>query len=328
MKCVVTTINLPSKAIEKLQSIFGNNLIVVGDKKTPVDWHYKNVEYIPYQKTELFDHYAPDNHYARKNLGYIEAIKQKAELIYDTDDDNIPNENWKAREINCEAKVSHKNGWLNVYKIFSREYVWPRGFSLKELSKYQYPELIGIKNVVSPIQQGLANGEADVDAIWRLTQQFKSFQIDFDSAGSAMLTEGSWCPFNSQTTWWFPQAYPLLYLPVYASFRMTDIWRSFVAQRCIWALGHGVTFHSPAEVYQERNEHDLLKDFEDEIPGYLHNDKIVEILTSLELKTGSENIFGNMIKCYQAIIDNKILPEMEMRSLMSWIKDVNEIWRP
>jgi len=32
----------------------------------------------------------------------------------------------------------------------------------------------------------------------------------------------------------------LMYLPIKASFRMTDIYRSFVAQRCLWELGEGV----------------------------------------------------------------------------------------
>ena len=47
---------------------------------------------------------------------------------------------------------------------------------------------------------------------------------------------------------------------------MTDIWRSFVAQRVIHQ-GHGILFHGRT-VWQERNEHDLHRDFIDELPGY------------------------------------------------------------
>jgi hypothetical protein len=85
-----------------------------------------------------------------------------------------------------------------------------------------------------------------------------------------MSKRNSWCPFNSQSTWFFKKAFPLMYLPCSCKHsECTDIWRSFIGQRCLWEIGEGVTFHSPSEVYQDRNEHDLLKDFEDEIPGYL-----------------------------------------------------------
>lgn len=112
-----------------------------------------------------------------------------------------------------------------------------------------------------------------------------------------------------------------MYLPVHASFRMCDIWRSFIAQKCLWELGEGVTFHSPSEVFQDRNEHDLIKDLEDEMSGYKYNDTIVEILSNLVLKPGEENICENLLTCYQAIVDKGILPEMEIRSLTHWIKD-------
>ena len=67
---------------------------------------------------------------------------------------------------------------------------------------------------------------------------------------------------------------------------MTDIWRSFVAQRCLWALGGAVTFHGP-EVVQRRNVHNLMKDFEDEVPGYLANDRIVQLLEEQPLDSGA-----------------------------------------
>lgn len=322
--CVVTTINKPTKAIEKLNEIFGDKLIVVGDEKTPADWNYKNTTYIPclpQQEKKWFEGYDPRNHYARKNLGYLEAIRNKAELIYDTDDDNIPNENWTIRNIEVQAFESLSKGWYNVYRNFTDEFMWARGFSLRELNSDALCWTDKGKNN-SSIQQGLANGEPDVDAIFRLVFNKK---INFTQQQSVYLMPDTWCPFNSQSTWWFPKAYPLMYLPVYATFRMTDIWRSFIAQKCLWELGEGVTFHSPSEVFQDRNEHDLLKDFEDEIKGYLRNDEIVEILSALNLKKGEENICNNMLTCYQAIVDKNILPEMEIRSLKSWIKEYERI---
>jgi hypothetical protein len=131
--------------------------------------------------------------------------------------------------------------------------------------------------------------------------------------------------FNTQSTWFFKKAFPLMYLPVHANMRCADIWRSFVGQRCLWEIGEGVTFHSPSEVYQDRNEHDLLKDFEDEIPGYLKNDLIVEILSALKLKQGEENMCDNLLTCYHALVNKNILPLEEIHSLTQWIREYEEI---
>ena len=61
---------------------------------------------------------------------------------------------------------------------------------------------------------------------------------------------------------------------------MTDIWRSFVAQRIAWANNWSILFHEPT-VWQERNDHSLMRDFKDEVPGYLHNRRIGEVLDRL-----------------------------------------------
>lgn len=309
--CVITTINEPTGAVLELENRFGSQLIVVGDKKTPADWNCNGVFPV-----NAYRPYVPENHYARKNLGYMVAIENKASVIYDTDDDNIPNFNWKIRSKNVEANESLGKGWYNVYDRLNDEYVWPRGFSLKHLNDFAS---CGVKvKKISSIQQGLADGDPDVDAIWRLTLKK---EINFRINKSIYVQPGAWCPFNSQSTWWFPRAYALMYLPIYASFRMTDIWRSFVAQRCLWELGEGVTFHSPAEVFQDRNEHDLLKDFAEEVPGYLNNDRIVEILSALKLKQGEKYVLENLFNCYIALTNENILPYEELDSLQSWIND-------
>lgn len=325
MYTVITTIQEQTEAIKQHSKRSG--LIIVGDRKTPPVYNDENCDFYigPEDETEFsIVKFLPFNHYSRKNLGYLEAIKQGASCIYDTDDDNIPNENWRQRSYEVEAIESFLDGWFNVYKLFTNEKnIWPRGFPLNEVGKG-----IGCKNGgfrKSSIQQGISDVQPDVDAIYRI---IFNKEIQFKFKESIYLDRNKWCPFNSQSTWWFPKAYPLMYLPVTASFRMTDIWRSFVAQRCLWEIGEGVTFHSPAEVTQVRNKHDLLKDFEDEIPGYLNNDRIVEILTALELKQGVENICDNMRTCYRALVDEGIMVMHELRSLRCWINDIKEIWKP
>ena len=84
---------------------------------------------------------------------------------------------------------------------------------------------------------------------------------------------------------------------------MTDIWRSFVAQRCIWEIGGAVVFHS-STVRQDRNEHSLLRDFEDEVPGYLLNNRIRLALEALSLD--DKDMLRNVTRCYEALVKEKL----------------------
>jgi len=167
----------------------------------------------------------------------------------------------------------------------------------------------------------LADENPDIDAVFRLTQ---ALPHNFDLKAKVALGAQSWCPFNSQNTTFYAEAFPLLYLPSYCSFRMTDIWRSFIAQRICWENEWYVLFDE-ATVWQERNNHNLLRDFEDEIPGYLNNSKICKTLGELKLKKGKTNIFENLISCYQALIDINVVGSDEMPLLKAWISDLEKI---
>jgi hypothetical protein len=324
----MTTIQPPTGCARRLAAILAKTetpLIVVGDRKGPPDYPLDGAQFLsladqlssPFQLAQAM----PVNHYSRKNVGYLVAFAQGATSIYETDDDNAPADSWEPRYLWTRARRAPAGPkWVNIYRLFSSHNIWPRGFPLDLVAISGAYALNGAASddVEAPIQQGLADLSPDVDAIWRLALNEDFY---FDRGESVMLAPGTWCPFNSQTTWWWPVVYPLMYLPCYCSIRMTDIWRGFVAQRCLWALGHGLVFHA-AEVEQERNEHNYLKDFEDEIPGYLQNSKIIAILESLSLGSSPDDVSGNMRSCYQALADKGILPEKEMTLVDAWVKDI------
>ena len=115
-----------------------------------------------------------------------------------------------------------------------------------------------------------------------------------------------------------------MYIPSFCSFRMCDIWRSFVAQRCLWELGYGLVFHSP-EVRQDRNVHDLMRDFEEEIPGYRGNHRFALTLQQLTLRPGSDHALDNLARCYEALIDAGFFPEKEMEVVKAWVHDMESM---
>jgi hypothetical protein len=47
---VITSIFEPTEAVIKFSQLSNYKLIVVGDKKTPIDWEFKNVSYISIDK--------------------------------------------------------------------------------------------------------------------------------------------------------------------------------------------------------------------------------------------------------------------------------------
>ena len=321
--CVITTINKPTEAIEVLSRKFPGGLIVVGDRKTPVGWHHQGATFLsrraqarsPFKTASRM----LDNHYARKNLGYLRAMRAGAALIYDTDDDNVPNESWKIRSLGCAGSIQLTLGWCNVYHHLGQKNVWPRGFPLQQVP-IQGTWTRRDEAVFSPVQQGMADGNPDVDAIWRMIMPRS---VRFSKKLSVTLnSQYTWCPFNSQTTWWWPKAYPLMYLPTYVTFRMTDIWRSFVAQRCLGAMGETVTFHSPAEVFQDRNPHNLLRDFESEVPGYLNNAAIMDILVDLPL---IGDPCDDLLVCYKALVRAKLVPKAELQAVKAWVADIGTL---
>ncbi len=325
---VLTTIQEPTNCVRELGEAFDKinaRVIVVGDKKGPTRFSLPSADFysledqanLPYQLAGLL----PTGHYSRKNLGYLIAFSRGVECIYETDDDNAPLPNWACRTENTAAQKTEPRPWLNVYRLFTNELIWPRGFPLdrvRDAETYRHDTGTAAQTVRAPIQQGLANGAPDVDAAWRL---LLDRPFDFDAGQSVWLPPQTYCPFNSQTTWWWPAAYPLMYLPSFCSFRMTDIWRSFIAQRCIWELGLGLVFHGP-EVYQLRNPHNLMRDFKDEVSGYLGNDQIVGILNQCSLLPGAGNVGENLRRCYQALSEAKIFPPEEMKLVNAWLNDV------
>ena len=131
---VITTISYPTQSVKKLADICDEwNVLIVADKKTPSDWYYPNTQVLSIQEQltlgSSFANKCPWNHYARKNIGYIKAIQNNAEMIFETDDDNIPKNNFPTNpERFVTGKIIRKCGWENVYKYFTNDKIWPRGF--------------------------------------------------------------------------------------------------------------------------------------------------------------------------------------------------------
>jgi hypothetical protein len=325
---VITSISGPNPVLRSFAegcARRGIRFILIGDKPSPKDFQLDGCDFwsLERQREMSFElaRLLPERHYGRKNLGYLQAISSGAQVILESDDDNFPREEfWGERTAGHKAEVLRDANWVNLYRYFSSERIWPRGYPLEHLQK-ELPKPGAAETLKCPIQQGLADENPDVDAIYRLAGVLP---LDFDDRAPIALGSRSWCPFNSQNTTWTSEAFPLLYLPSYCSFRMTDIWRSYIAVRICWENDWNVLFHK-STVWQERNAHDLMKDFADELIGYQNNKAICERLEGLELKRGVEHIFENMRSCYNEFIEMGLVGREELPLIEAWIRDMQAL---
>jgi hypothetical protein len=319
---VITTIHEPSRAIELFCQWPDWKVIVVGDRKTPKSWSNSGALYLGVQEQYDFNRDLADaipfNTYGRKILGYAYAIANGAEAIFETDDDNIPYEHACSQVdlaiadagMSPGARLSSDINWVNIYRHFEAR-CWPRGFPLRLSNSDSALGREGRGEQSWSVTQFLADGDPDVDAIYRLTV---SSETQFTGGKRFTLDTGCWCPFNSQATLWLPTAFRFMFLPIGISDRVTDILRGFIATASIWNSGTLVSYASPI-VCQERNAHVLLRDFEDEIPLYLNAERWTNQLRE-QHKTCGEDFFAASI---QQLIQAGQLPVQNMNAYETFL---------
>lgn len=268
MKVIVTTtINPPTKAILKFAQLKDWKLYIVGDLKTPHElfknksWKYLSPDY---QKTNYS--YLSDligwNSIQRRNIGFIEAIKDGAEIIATVDDDNIPYENWgKQLLIGQRLEIdsySNPNGLFDPLSVtnISNKY-WHRGYPLSMVSKRN--QNLKTKKIIDvKVQVDLWNGKPDADAISRLMNGYKDEIITGPFPYSSERTI-----LSSQNAFFHKSI-----MKNYAVFphcdRMDDIWGCIILQK---DTNCDVVFSSPS-TFHDRNYHNPIDDLRQEIIGH------------------------------------------------------------
>ena len=328
---VVTTINDEShQGIRRLvrdAEAQNYELVLIGDKKTSAKLSEINAPSIHFYNLEsqinskfLSGRSLPLNHYARKNFGYLIAAEMGCDWISETDDDNrLFDTFWKNQSPEKSIKNSSASRWVNIYNAFGFGEYWHRGIPIDEVKN---ANMISLDNLefsgnIGCIQ-GLADGDPDIDAICRMLYKPVS---KFPTIESFIVEPGYYAPTNSQLTRWNTElTLPLLYLPSTVPWRVSDIWRGLIAQR-YFAISNLKTQFRGGLGYQERNEHDLLKDFVDELEVHLSTRIILEILESIGAIEKSEF----MLSVYSAMLAKGLVLEEEIIRLEDWLADTSTI---
>ena len=285
---VTTTINKPTEATLKFCKIAEEKdwtLVIVGDTKTPHDEYEKlennHVVYLtPNQQEELYPELSKVigwKSIQRRNIGFVYAYHQGADIIATVDDDNIPYETWGDNIlIGTTAEVdlyeNTQTAYFDPLSATTHNNLWHRGFPIEDLPVKNNIEYKGKTTRKVLVQADFWDGDPDIDAICRLSKKPIVKFEKFDPFCSDQIA-----PFNSQNTFLAREVLPFYAVLPYVG-RMDDIWGSYILQHYF----PNAVVYSNATVYQDRNTQDLVTNLENEVVGYRNTRKLLQDLKNFQ----------------------------------------------
>jgi hypothetical protein len=288
---ITTTINKPTTATLKFCNLAKNKgwrFVVVGDTKTPHD-EYEKLQYeYPFTFTYLSPEYQQEKYaelsdiigwksIQRRNIGFVYAYQQGADIVATVDDDNIPYDNWGddvliGREIELDHYVHLDYDVFDPISPTNQSNLWHRGYPIEYVPNKNNIEYKGKIKRIPLIQADFWDGDPDIDALCRLG---KKPIVKFNEFSPFCSTQIS--PFNSQNTFLSREVLPY-YAVLPHTGRMDDIWGAYIVQNYF----PDSVIYNKATVYQDRNVQDLITNLENEIIGYRNTLNLLQDLPNFE----------------------------------------------
>ena len=274
---VTTTINSPTEATRKFAEMDDWTLVVVGDLKTP-HLEYQNLDCV-YLSPDMQNHIAPKlsesigwKSIQRRNLGFVFAYQQGADVVATVDDDNIPYDDWGQdlyvnNVVDCDLWEPEEDVF-DPLSVTNTPDIWHRGYPIELLQKRHRVEYKGKKKRKVLVQADLWDGDPDIDAMARLTMKpIVKYNVTTPYCSNKIS------PFNSQNTFLSREVIPYYTVLPHVG-RMDDIWGGYLLQ----GLFPNSVIYNRASVYQDRNVQDLVTNLEKEVIGYRNTYKLLQNL--------------------------------------------------
>jgi hypothetical protein len=255
------------------------------------------------EKVGLPDGFIPWNTDNRRNIGFLRAWEEGADVLISIDDDNYcPESDFVgAHHVigstaqQAAALTTENNTWFNACERLvhnSDSVIYPRGYPYAARADKQQQATaveMGSDDRRVSVNAGLWTDDPDVDAITRLSL---SPVVSDAEAQAVVMAKDTWCPVNTQNTALLREAMPAYYyirmgysLKGLSIDRFGDIMSGFFLQKCAYHLGDAVRFGDPVARHL-RSPHNLLKDLYHELAGITLLEDLLPWLVELEL-TGS-----------------------------------------
>lgn len=353
---VVTTIFDPSEAIDRQTKLAGWCMVIVGDKKSPADYDtgwtsgegnaevvYLNPKAQEALKNPFVDA-LPWNHFSRKNVGYLYAVTHGAKVIWDFDDDNlfkfwVPGAapanspsidailaSFEADSVSTLHPEHHAFPTYNPYPALGAPTMpsWPRGLPLNHVKKPEgYNTTLVTKTIESKavaVLQSLADVQPDVDAIYRLIMPIPFNFKRLTETKPVIVPVGVMTPYNAQATLHFRPGFWALLLPITVHGRVSDIWRSYFAQRLFWDVGLRLGFPARPLVIQDRNSHNILGDLNAEEDLYQKSEFLVEFLSTW--KSTAPTLVERIEQLWVALYEHQYIELKDIQTVQLWLQSL------
>jgi hypothetical protein len=241
----------------------------------------------------------PLNSDQRRNIGYLKAVEQGAEVVVALDDDNFVGEDdWYLGHSVVGTRVSlpsiaSASRWFNPCRMMDTSPpgrpLYPRGhpYSRRHLADDVLRQQSSGRVVLNG---GLWLGEPDVDSLTRLTEPVRCTRLNEQRV---MLAPGTWAAINTQNTAFHRDLLPVFYYVPITGYlggiiveRYGDIWAGLFCRKAIDHLDDRVTYGWPACDHR-RNFHILLKDLQLEFWSILITEALWEKLYDWKLTASS-----------------------------------------
>lgn len=244
----------------------------------------------------------PRNSDNRRNVGYLMALRDGADIVISIDDDNycLPGVDFVGTHVSAiRDKVSSSHlqldrvstsRWFNNCSLLWPTVGHPRGFPYFARENCSTWNVAHEDNKLEVcINEGLWLGDADLDAISWIAGPKKVTR--HQPPASIVLGEDSWCPINSQNTAVRRDAMAAYYFVLDP--RFGDIFGGYFALKCAKRLGLTARFGTPL-VEHKRNTHHYLSDAQREIDSIVMLEKLLPSLLEYRLSGSS---FGDAYLC-------------------------------
>jgi hypothetical protein len=324
-KMVVCTTIHDTTALSDYAAMSGWDFIVVCDKKTP-KLSLKGAEVLTVDKQQKLGYaiakVIPWNSVGRRNIGYIHAVANGADIVATVDDDNYPLKGWGFDLLGKKTAMNFVEGteFFDILRFISKDAIWHRGTDYELLGKPLEFQM-SRQEIRVGVQANLWLGEPDTDGICRLTRNVKE--------GAGLIKEftepigvakGVYSPFNSQNTAFLREFVVAMLLP-YTDFclRMDDLWAAYLAERLLAETDFRVAY-GPATVRQDRNEHDIWRDVAGEIGFSAILRKYLAYLNGVSLKGGS--FFERFVHLSEGIEKQDFVPSGYEQLWRAWVGDL------
>eukprot|EP01013_Petalomonas_cantuscygni_P011932 TRINITY_DN2559_c0_g2_i2.p1 TRINITY_DN2559_c0_g2~~TRINITY_DN2559_c0_g2_i2.p1 ORF type:complete len:469 (-),score=134.88 TRINITY_DN2559_c0_g2_i2:1-1407(-) len=269
----------------------------------------------------------PWRHFARKNVGFLYAVMSGARYVWDFDDDNILKSGMDLSPPATATRVytTRECSAFNPYPHMGLGNTsWPRGFPLNLVREpCPFAACPAVRTDDVAVFQSLADHEPDVDGVFRLTHHMPLYFAPC-AKEPVTLARGTLTPYNAQATLYRDPGLWALLLPVSVHGRVSDIWRSYVAQRLLWDLGQTIAF-LPPRVTQIRNPHNALADMHAEDPLYRQSLALVDVLQRWRAADDAAPIGRRFVELMVEMYERDFVGEKDVIATYEWISALHAV---